>query len=397
MKLAILGADSDTLAIAQVIDGHVHELVAVCEFGQENIAGPTIDNWETLLDDTLAEAVIVGRSLNEDLRTEQLRKFLQAGMPVLATHPLFSSMLVYYELDMIRRDTGSVLLPYLPYRSHPVIVELGRLLESGAQGPIGQIEQVVVERHLGDRGEQMVKTWFARDVDLLRSIVGELSRLGAMAGGAPQSFANLNVQMSGPADLLVRWSVAPAESHDWGRVLLLGSTGRAVVTMPQDGTPWSLELTVGGNRMDRQIEPTWNPAEVALQQLSLALTGRAVRPDWSDAARSLELTETIDRSLRRGRTIELHQEEHSEEGTFKGIMTALGCGLLIAGLIFLVLIAAVEDLGRAVGLRMPFVAHWPTLLLALLCAFLLLQLLLLLIRSSKQSNKPATETQDREK
>ncbi len=70
-----------------------------------------IGEWEALLDDQQIDAVIVSRGPNEDVRTEQLRKLIQVEKPVLVSHPVYDSMLVYYELDMIRRETDSLVMP----------------------------------------------------------------------------------------------------------------------------------------------------------------------------------------------------------------------------------------------------------------------------------------------
>src|SRR5262249_21708225 len=53
------------------------------------------------------------------------------------------------------------------------------------------------------------------------------------------------------------------------------------------------------------------------------------------------------RSLRRGRTVELHYEEVSEAGTFKSVMTSLGCLVLLAALALMPLALT----GPALGLR----------------------------------------------
>ena len=45
---------------------------------------------------------------------------------------------------------------------------------------------------------------------------------------------------------------------------------------------------------------------------------------WADAARAVELADTVPRSLAKGRAIDLHQEEFSELGTFRGTMASLG-------------------------------------------------------------------------
>ena len=54
-----------------------------------------------------------------------------------------------------------------------------------------------------------------------------------------------------------------------------------------------------------------------------------------------------DRSLARGRTIELFNEEHTEEESFKGVMAMGGCLLLVMALGVLFVAVVVE------GLRLP--------------------------------------------
>jgi predicted dehydrogenase len=393
MKLAILGADRETLAIARsIVSDDAHQLVGCLEIGTGPIAAELIamrpargvvDNWEALLDSTWLDAVVVGSDPDEDRRAEQLRKFAQVGIPTLVVHPLFISTLVYYELDMVRREAGAVMLPYLPNRLHPAVDELIHRLASDATGGIGPLEQVSLERQLIDRSPAAVKAQFARDADLLQALTGDLTHLGAMSGGGPTSFESLNVQMSGPSGVLARWSVAPAAAADSGRLVVVAPAGRAVITMPSDGGPWQMELQAGGERADRQWPGTWSPPGASLEQLRAAIAGETVHPDWLDAARSIELTQTIDRSLARGRTIELHHEEYNEAGNFKSLMAAGGCGLLLLGLLLLLVIGVVEDLGRALKLQLDWLSKWPYVLLALLAVFLLLQLLVLALRQKK--------------
>ena len=52
----------------------------------------------------------------------------------------------------------------------------------------------------------------------------------------------------------------------------------------------------------------------------------------------MELVEATVRSLRRGRTVDLHYEPISEESSFKSVMTSTGCMLLV-GSLFAVLLA----------------------------------------------------------
>jgi predicted dehydrogenase len=99
------------------------------------------DGWEALLDSSVVDAVVVARGADDDRRADQLRKFIQAEVPLLVSHPVADSMLVYYELDMIRRETNCVVLPHLPQRRHPALEELAR---ARGASPIGKIEQLVV-------------------------------------------------------------------------------------------------------------------------------------------------------------------------------------------------------------------------------------------------------------
>ena len=156
IRIALLGADDTTCALTQaVVADHRYELVGVCEL--DGIAAQSLahlarmrrfEHWESLLDPSAVDAVIVARGRNEDLRAEQLRKLIQAAMPTLVAHPVVGSMLVYYELDMIRRDTRAVVVPCLTERHHPGVLAVAELVSAGASSPIGHVEQVVFDRQL---------------------------------------------------------------------------------------------------------------------------------------------------------------------------------------------------------------------------------------------------------
>src|SRR6185295_14843421 len=138
MKLAILGADPTTVDLARAaMASGMHTIDWVCEIEPDSPSAGELrsvartarpaEQWESFLDLTLIDAVIVGRASDEDRRIEQLRKLIQVAMPVIVSHPVADSMLIYYELDMIRREGGAIVLPYLPGRLHPAIQQLARL------------------------------------------------------------------------------------------------------------------------------------------------------------------------------------------------------------------------------------------------------------------------------
>jgi predicted dehydrogenase len=388
VRIAFLGADADTRGLVRAADASRYFIVAgSCEIESQGLDAdpapvllpfPRFESWEWMLDQDVVDCVVVARGSDQDHRAEQLRKLIQIGMPVLVAHPVVDSMLVYYELDMIRRDTSSLVMPCLPARHHPALQALCRT--SATTAALGAIEQVVMERTMVATGRDAVARQFCRDVDLIRAVAGDMTRLGAMAKGAVDaSHAGLGVQMSGPRGIVARWSVDSVHGAQGGRLSVLGSMGRATVSLAPPGEPWTLETQVAG---DKRVESfsDWDPAAETMRRLHDALSGTPPVPDWVDAARAVELTETIDRSLAKSRTIELYYEDYTEEGTFKGTMTSVGCGLLIFGLFLLGAVAIAEQLG------VPYVKHWPYALIGLLAGFLLLQLLMLVFRQDASNS-----------
>lgn len=396
IRVALLGADAGTPVLVHALaSSQQFELVGYAEIDPD-VSPPDGDaaaallrqvkqfpSWESLLDLQQIDAVIVARG-GADRRADQLRKLVQAGMPVLASHPVVESMLVYYELDMIQRETRSALVPCLSERLHPAIQNLRRLVEQGDASPIGKVEQVVIERGVAEPTRPRVLRQFARDVDLLRAIAGELTRLGAMAASSGAgAHASLGIQLSGPAGVVARWSVVPGDRQSGLKISLLGSRGQAIAVLGA-GTSTTIELTHDGQTQSLAAGP-WDPADAALDQLAAALAGEAAVPNWVDAARSVELMETVDRSLAKGRTIELHYEEYTEQGTFKGTMTSLGCGLLVLAMLLLGVVAIGEQAG------VPYTRFWPYLLLGALVFFLLLQFLMLVFKKAASEGSVALD------
>ena len=109
---------------------------------------------------------------------------------------------------------------------------------------------------------------------------------------------------------------------------------------------------------------------------------------WPDAARTIELAETIPRSVKRGRGIDLHQEEFSELGTFRGTMASLGCGIIMVGLFVVFIATLVGGVARAArwefGERLASI--WPYVILATLLLFLVLQFLPFLLPKKTEKN-----------
>jgi len=379
MRFALLGFDPLILPLAEAIARSPrHELVATCDLGPQAERVQAIapgarhaNHWEALLDGSDVDAVVVAGDGSSEVRADQLRKFLQVDMPLIVSHPQPVQSLVCYELEMIREEHHGVLLPYLPGRWHPSINRLCEPPASDLRQALGELEQITLERAMAHRDKVATCKQFARDVDLARALCGELTRLSAMVPQGADDYDNLGVQLSSASGVLIRWCVGPVDRQAGAALCLHGTRGQVTLDMPEGGT-WRRVVEIEGRR-DEQVFDDWQPAETALDRLEQAIAGSDLRPSWTDACRAVELAETIDRSIARGRTIELRPEAYDdEEANFRGTMAAVGCGLLLLTFFIGVLAA----LFAAFGVSLP---GWPYFLVTLMVMFLLLQSLGLII------------------
>jgi hypothetical protein len=397
MRLALLGSDADSLKLADAAAVLGHEIAWAGDIDPaERVSRPWMpvedkaEAWEDLFDPAAGEGVIVGRgTAPEDLRARQVQELVKLGRPVLAVHPLFTSVLTYFEIDMARGESAGVLEHYNPLAESPAVA-LMRAWVAGGDPDLGPVEQVVATRTLVERRRDNVLWHFERDVELLDCVAGPLDRLGAHAAGGDAAggdadYSALAIQLSGARPVPVRWVVEPpaAAATDELRVVLICARGRLHVTF---------DVAADGARISRMADSSQhselidqNVAANAVERFSECIRRGVAASSWPAALRSMEMADTIEISLRRGRMIEVHRQELTEHLAFKGTMAALGCGLLA------VLIPAVLVAGLIAGkLGVPVGEFLPHILLGLLAIFLVLQLLPRLLFS-----KPPREEQPR--
>lgn len=377
MRLALLGIDAAAIELARAAarGGHaltcladvdpsappVHELLALIPTAQ------LLADWETLLTGELADAVVVAAG-DVEQSSERLRRLAQAGVAALLTGPLGESPLVYYELEAIAAESRTALAAYLPQRAQPALAPLAAWVEA-ADSPLGPVEQCILERQMHQRRRGDVLQAFARDAGTIAAVLGRIVRVGTLpAADEGATFAALTVQMTDARGRPIRWSVRPCDAGPVAHLTLIGSLGSAVLAMPGEG-PWTLRLNGGGTS---KVETPAGPdsAAVALDELAAAIAAHRPAPSWQTATQALELVEAVARSARTGRPVEFRPDVQSERGNFKGVMSAVGCSLLLGGL---GLVAVLAILGEAVGQVFGRVAFAG--LLAVLALFLLAQLL----------------------
>ncbi len=413
MKIGILGCDDHILAVAvaAVEGGHTlspaYDVPDALPSALSGIDRQPREQWQSLLEDELCDAVLVGTDGWSEHRAEQLRTLVQAGRTILIGHPASLSMLWAYELDMILADSSSTVIPALATRHHPFIYSLKNLVEQSiaGNGPLGLVETLQFERRQHERDQESVLASFARDADIIRVLIGDPSRLMALGGG-DAGWANLAVGLSGPDQVSVRWEVAKGLT-DKLTIQLICERGRLRIEIPEQACGvWTITQQTDADIPDpfpsfpAETSP-FQPARVLLEILLRAASSDAddrsnslIPPaSWPDAARTIELAETIPRSVKKGRGIDLHQEEFSELGTFRGTMASLGCGIIMAGLFILFLATLIGGVARAAGWDFGerLAAIWPYAILTTLILFLALQLLPFLL--PKQSgNKDKSKT-----
>ena len=387
-RFGLLGCDAEIAAVAAAATRRGDVLVAGHEVGPwgRSLAVPRIESWEPLVDSQTCDVVLVGSEGWSNGRAEAVKVLVQAGRTLVLAQPLELSMLWAYELDMIRRDTGAVLVPCLPDRLHPLVGRLRDTIEAAVSGvgDLAPVESIHFERRMADRSKVAVLACFSRDADLVRALVGDPERLSTLAAAAADSaWPSLAIGLTSATGIPARWQVAPTGSPGLS-IRLQSARGSIVVDAPDDAAqPWTWNGEPA-EPFDRGLA-TLGAVDEALGRQATPRPADAVpAASWNDAARAIELAETVPRSLARGRAVDLHREEFSDLGTFRGTMASLGCGLIMLALMVVIVGTLVAGIAREFGWTAAggVVDAWPVVVLVVLGLFLALQILPLLVGSS---------------
>ena len=397
MRLAFLGTDPDALSLlaAAIRAGHVVVWLGEVRSEDADEAGRLVPHrqssaeWELLLDREFADAVVIGRgTASDDLRAEQLKRLATDAAALLVVHPATSSVLTYYEVDMARRESGCVVRHHNPLAGHPVVADLARWLRDGHEA-VGRVVQVTCDRALAEPAREAVLNHFARDAELLRAVVGDIRSTSAIGPRDQKgSYASLQVQMAIDGDASARWSVAPASGGNRGAVLtLIGERGTVALLMPADpatGDGWELRTETAGREESQEL-PAWDPAQASIEALATAIASvddsGAAASTWETATEAMEVVDAAELSLQKGKSVDVHHQKLTEQLAFRGTMAALGCGVLMLGLLVLVATTLLGGVEAMWG--QPLIPYWPLVLFGMLALFLLLQAVPLLVKKRK--------------
>ena len=348
MNVAIVGNGDEELEWARwLLDRSDHQILAAfpgfSEAGLELI--PRANDLEDLLARPGLDGAIVGGPI--DLRGEYLRRCAAEGLAVICLHPPGADSEPYYQVALSRAETGAVIVPDLPLRLHPGVAKLRAALNDG---DLGAFRGIRLEADSAGEGPDLVRVGFARLVDVIRALLGEIEALSA-TGDPPGDHPDLELIVQLRAAEKRRAELRIRSGHESKhRLTLTGANGS--LTLEFDSMfegPSELLLQLPSQPSTRQSLETWDSHE-AIFSVLLAARGGHVEPDLAhpslhDATRAMELSEATARSLRKGRTVDLYYEPISEEASFKSVMTSTGCMLIIGALLVIPLALAGPPLG----------------------------------------------------
>lgn len=252
-------------------------------------------------------------------------------------------------------------------------------------GSLGTFRGVRLEANSPGRGVDLARVVFPRLVDVIRLLLGEIAALSA-TGDPPGDHPDLELVVQLRAAETLRAEVRIRSGDESAiRLALNGTSGLLTLEFdPMLEEPVVLVSQSGSEPVARQTLEPWDPHEAIFSSL-LAATGKGgpadpPGPSLHDATRAMELAEATARSLRKGRTVDLHYEPISEEASFKSVMTSTGCLILLALLFILPLSMAGPSLGLKWTLFIPY------LIPPVLVIFIVMQVLRLAIRRPGRSD-----------
>jgi hypothetical protein len=370
MRFALLGDHPDSLDMARALalSGR-HQVLAYSgsALGLEylrrwQIAATPIGDVEEILADPAIDAVLVAGKPAD--RPAQLRRALQSERHVLCVHPADDSPDLAYEAAMMQGDTHMILMPLLADALHPGLRRLAELIDNFRllllELEIWSTETVLLETDTAGH-DPGVPGW-----DVLRLLGSEIIEIVGLAP-AEELVRDQPVLLSGRFEKggMFQATLLPQQAEARWRLTARTDAEPIELDFP-DGWPGPARLTWrdGAGHAHEETWDAWNPWAALVERFEeiLASPRVAIRGlAWQDEVRCLELDDAARRSIERRRASTLEYQEATEEASFKGTMTLVGCALLWGSLVLLIVAAWLPIVG------------W--LILPIFGLFLMLQLL----------------------
>jgi hypothetical protein len=300
---------------------------------------------EEILADPQVEAVIVATPAAT--RLDVLRRVLQSERSALCVRPVDRKPDGGHEINLLQGDLHQVVLPILPEAVAPELAELRR---SVAELSPKQRRHLLIDVEVSATGDAL----FPDDDEepatfpgwtLLRRLGGEIVEVEALADGEEIARGEPVIAQGRFIDgglFRVVYRSRVAEQRTDVVIRLVAAADLSPTRQRGEALP-SLARRAQIRGEYTAISEQFEAAVAELPHLPRATPGAgrsAADPtvlNWMDEVRALELDDAARRSIERRRASTLDYQEASEEVGFKGTMTLVGCGLLWAVILLLIL------------------------------------------------------------
>lgn len=378
MRFVLLSADAHARSLARTIEqSDDHEVVLRADLAELSTAR---DDYDTAM---------IGFQPDSAKLLSAIRLLIAERKPIVLSHPVNLSVMAHYEIEMMAAEADAVIVPIWPLQRHAAFDETLADDESLGAGS-GQVlssaagRQIRVSRSTTEQSHEGLLRLFSQDMASLRPFVGDLTSVVGLCPPGGKVLLPLNVQMKSKSGMLVQWSATAAANDIAETMTIDGTSGGAMLVLSPIASNQAVTESEG-----RKVYEVGAVLPVSVDALvdDLRRNGLESRR-WESVTRSLELAEALEKSVRKGRLVQLSYENRGEVSAFKGTMASAGCALLVAVPVLLLVSAGLAWLARRQGwMRLADVLQWlPQGLLLLLVAFLLIQLLRFLIPATKEDD-----------
>ncbi|MBI1344928.1 hypothetical protein GC163_01420 [bacterium] len=324
------------------------------------------ESWEQLLVAKDLTAIMVQGVTAET--GSIVRQLSQRDCPLYVWPAAEHGLSMAYELSLMADERTAPIIPFWPFQ--------GDQLLAGLRADLGRPNCRVTHVELQRTGptattddpqlDQLVADLRQTDLALLQWMGVRARRITALDSSRPQQgHRRLTITLDGVAD----------GNGLWACELSAGLVPKLVL---------NVQSTIGNYQLSQDAAGLW-------QHTSAATTGITPQgpvwldpeSSWNQAVEVFEWIDAVERSLKRRRTIELHNEPLSERAIFKSQMVAGGCGVLTATFALALVYLAV---GETIPLPTWALKGLRLLVFAPLFLFLAAQLLLPLTRPAQKVN-----------
>lgn len=353
MNFILVGHDSASLLFTQGLLARSHCLVAYLETPEDLSAYrfPELEGVRRLsspegimevghVDFLVLAGPVAGRA-------DRLRIFLRLDpIDLVLAAPLGAELDICFELAQVREEQNIEAMPLVAELEHPAL----RTLELWV-GEANEVRSAEWRLPLpaGSGPDRFVEGWI-----WLRRLAGEIVSVSATAASdEPAAIHQIVIAARSQKGWLSTVRMSEGESD--ARLKIETNDGFIECSLPEMFLGRAV-LRRRSNGVDEEI--TTEPPEIGKRwaerwdrQLQWGDSRRSSNPQESvfavelqAATRQLEISDAIVRSLRRQRAVSLAYDEVSEETNFKSMMTATGCGLLLAVVFVTVAAALISEI-----------------------------------------------------